>query len=188
MQTCAGVLLYLEAMLTIWGSFNNEGSPGFAHGRSGEPRGLYAVTGGNKQTNKQTNKRTYYQQEQVTPEAAFSFITVFIMSDPNNKIGMRNPSNFILNSKEKFVPYRSLTPSHTHIRTHAHVFSQIAFCKIQSFSCCVLMWCDVAHLVYMYIYSMYIYSMYQSCVELAFLSLIGTGPMDFCSGNCPDDV
>lgn len=44
MQTCAGDLSYFLQISNILGSSISDGSPGFAQGRSGEPRGLYAVT------------------------------------------------------------------------------------------------------------------------------------------------
>ena len=43
MQTWAGDLPYLLAISSILGSSISVGSPGFAQGRSGDPRGLYAV-------------------------------------------------------------------------------------------------------------------------------------------------
>lgn len=43
-NTCAGVLLYFTAKLFSFSSSIRRGSPGLAHGLSGDPRGLYAVT------------------------------------------------------------------------------------------------------------------------------------------------
>jgi hypothetical protein len=39
----AGVFWYFSAIAFTFGSSNSWGSSGFAHGRSGEPKGLYAV-------------------------------------------------------------------------------------------------------------------------------------------------
>jgi hypothetical protein len=43
-RTWAGDLLYLRATAARRGSSSRDGSSGVAHGRSGEPSGLYAVT------------------------------------------------------------------------------------------------------------------------------------------------
>ena len=44
MQIWALFLLYFFAISKILGSSSKLGSPGFAQGLSGEPKGLYAVT------------------------------------------------------------------------------------------------------------------------------------------------